>query len=405
VSDSHPDWIDKVARLAGHLGMNATQVRWKLIRWHERRGRDRRRLEQTVDHIKYAHKTCGECGAVQDRDERTCSHCGARLGSRTFQVLRRLGLATPEALSVSTVLALVIMAAYARVWVAQGGGFATPTGWLLFDFGAHWEAGAPDEPWRLLTAMFLHIGVWHLAFNLIAIATIGPQVEEIWGRLTMLFVFIVTGIAGNLVSGLAQPGVLSAGASGGICGLIGAAAGFGHRLGTARGRTLRNDMLKWLAYTIVFGFALHANNYAHAGGALAGAAFGYRVRPAMWRKRALVPVRVVTKAIGVLATAGALAIILTRHPADHMDVGAAELGLRVDVQVCQLVHAGHPEEARVLLDTVFVPLGNFPLARTSDLDKMCAELQQLRTQCRLTMSRSHECAIYDRVLVDLPSVE
>src|SRR3569623_844051 len=123
VSDSHPDWIDKVAQWSRHVGMNPTRVRWKLIRWHERRNRDRRRLEQKVDHIKYA-----------------------------------------------------------RVWVAQGGGFHAPPGNLLLDFGADWHVGYGDEYWRLLTAAFLHMGFWHLAFNLLAIASVGPQVGQIWGR-------------------------------------------------------------------------------------------------------------------------------------------------------------------------------------------------------------------------------
>ncbi len=402
MADSHPNWIDTLARLAGHLGMNSTRVRWRLIRWYERRGHDRRRLEQKLDHITYAHKTCGRCRALQDREARTCSNCGARLGSRTLQVLRRVGLVSPEALSISTILALAIMAAYARVWVAQGGGFGTPSGALLFDFGAQWQTGAPDEPWRLVTAMFLHIGVWHLAFNLIATASIGPQVEEIWGRLTMLFLFIATGIAGNVVSGLVQPNVLSAGASGGLCGLIGAAAGYGHRLGTARGRALRNDMMKWLAYTIVFGFVLGADNWAHGGGALAGAAFGYTVRPATWQRRAWLPVRAVAKTIGVFATAGALVIILTRHPAGPPSASVEELGLRVEAQVCRLDHAGHRDEARALFETVFAPQGLAPSEPDLDLAIVCAALAQLRDECRAGEGPRGACPMIERGLGDLP---
>ena len=88
------------------------------------------------------------------------------------------------------------------------------------------------------------------------------------------------------------------------------AAGYGQRIGNASGgRLIRNDMLKWIAYTIVFGFAVHANNWAHAFGALTGAAFGYTVPPRVWNRPVLVPVRVVAKLVGVVATVGALAII------------------------------------------------------------------------------------------------
>jgi rhomboid protease GluP len=279
--EEHPAWIDTLAKLSRYVGMNPTQVRWRLIRWNERR-----KQPKSAD------------------------------APRT-PIMRRLGLSSPEPMSVSTLLALTIMTAYARVWVAQGGGFSAPSTWLLFDFGAHWEQGASEDKWRLVTAMFLHIGFWHLLFNLVGLATVGPQVESIWGRLTMLFIFIATGIVGNIGSGLAQPNVISAGASGGICGLIGAAAGYGHRLGTARGLTIRNDMLKWLLYTVVFGFVVGANNWAHGFGAVSGGVFGYFVTPTRWNKPAMRPVRAILKAFALVATVGALVIILTRQPEDH----------------------------------------------------------------------------------------
>ncbi|MEO8842670.1 MAG: rhomboid family intramembrane serine protease [Kofleriaceae bacterium] len=297
--DEHPAWIDSLAKLSRFVGMNPTQVRWRLIRWNERRKQP------------------------------------ASADAPRTPILRRLGLSSPEAISVSTLLALVIMTTYARVWVAQGGGFSAPSGALLFDFGAQWQRRSPDA-WRLVTPIFLHIGLWHLLFNLVSLATVGPQVESIWGRTTMLFVFIATGVIGNLGSGLAQPDVISAGASGGICGLIGAAAGYGHRLGTTRGITLRNDMLKWLLYTIVFGFALSANNYAHAFGAVSGGAFGYFVSPQRWRKSVLEPVRAIAKTVGVVATIGALVIILTRKPENH-DGGDIYYEINLQIAICKIL--------------------------------------------------------------------
>jgi rhomboid protease GluP len=285
--EEHPAWIDTLAKLSRYVGMNPTQVRWRLIRWNERRKEPKEPREPRPDRPR-------------------------------APIMRRLGLSSPEAISVSTLLALVIMTAYARVWVAQGGGFSAPPTWLLFDFGGQWRLGAPDDTWRLLTAMFLHAGFWHIAFNLIALATIGPQVEALWGRLTMLSIFILTGTVGNIASGLAHPNAIGIGASGGICGLIGVAIGYGHRLGNKGGITLRNDMLKWFAYVIVFGFVVGADNVAHGGGALAGVILGYTVSPRTWKKPALRPVRVIVGALGVIATIAALVIILTRQ-AEHFD--------------------------------------------------------------------------------------
>lgn len=307
-------WIEKVVGVAGALGFNRMRVRWKLIRWQESRRKARRWREQRITHIRYEHKTCPECGAVQDRNEAICTSCGARLGSRGAQVLQRIGLSMPRALSMSTVLALALLAVYFRVWIAAGGGLGSPAAALLHDFGGRSQRATAGEPWRVLTAIFLHAGLMHLGFNLIAIATIGPRIEEIYGRLTMLAVFVITGAlaaAGSDLMGLVGVGI---GASGGVMGLVGAAAGHGQRTGTTAGRALRNDMVKWAAYTVLFGFMIHADNWAHVFGALTGAAFGYAVRPGVWKRRGLVAVRAATQLAGAAGAIAALAIIFTRSP-------------------------------------------------------------------------------------------
>src|SRR5262249_7028626 len=157
-----------------------------------------RRREQWVTHVRYQHKTCPECGAVQDRDEKVCTACGAALTRRGIQVLQRIGLTTPQVLSMSTLVTLAILGVYLRVWIAAGGGLGSPSAPLLRDFGGHWPPDTAEQPWRLVTAIFLHAGLWHLGFNLLAIATIGPRVEALYGRLTMLMVFVVTGTLANL---------------------------------------------------------------------------------------------------------------------------------------------------------------------------------------------------------------
>jgi membrane associated rhomboid family serine protease len=186
---------------------------------------------------------------------------------------------------------------------------------LLREFGAHSRALSADEPWRLVTAIFLHAGLLHLGFNLLAIATIGPRIEALYGRPTMLTAFVVTGAlasAGSDLMGLTGVGI---GASGGVMGMIGAAAGHGQRVGTSGGRALRNDMLKWALYTIVFGFWLGADNWAHAFGILTGAVFGYAVPPRPWLRPRLAAVRVLVNLVGAAGAIGAVAIILTRTPA------------------------------------------------------------------------------------------
>lgn len=317
-------WIERVVHIAGDLGFDKMRLRWKLIRWQERRRRRARQREQVVAHITYAHKTCPACGAVQDRAEVACTRCGAKLGTRGLQVLERIGLTSPVAISMSTLLAIAILVAYARVWTAGGGGLRSPGADLLVDLGGRWPPMMSDEPWRLVTAMFLHAGLMHLVFNLLAIAMVGPRIEELYGRATMLGLFIATGVLANLAT--LQVGSLGVGigASGGVMGLIGAAAARGHRQGTSHGRALRDAMLKWIAYTFVFGFWIGADNWAHLFGTMGGVAFGLAVKPEAWMRRTLILVRVAAGIVGLVATLGAVAIICSRTPSPPQEPGSEE---------------------------------------------------------------------------------
>jgi rhomboid protease GluP len=76
------------------------------------------------------------------------------------------------------------------------------------------------EWWRLITSMFVHIGLIHFAFNTYALKVIGPQVEQVLGGKLFLFVYLITGFVGSLCSSVFNVNI-SAGASGAIMGLLG----------------------------------------------------------------------------------------------------------------------------------------------------------------------------------------
>jgi rhomboid protease GluP len=370
------------------------RLRWKLIRWREQRRRRARQREQVVQHIKYAHKTCPGCGAVQDRDEAVCTGCGAKLGTRGFQVIERIGLALPVPLSVSTLLAIAILVAYARVWVAAGGGLGAPPVWLLVELGARWGPAMADEPWRLVTAMFLHGGLLHLLFNMLALATVGPRIEELYGRPTALGLFIATGVLANLATLQVAPLAISVGASGGVMGLIGAAAAWGHRAGTGHGRALRDAMLKWIAYTFVFGFFFNADHWAHLFGAIGGAAFGLLVKPEVWMRRALIAVRVGAGLVGLAATVGAVAIICARDPSPLPEEGDEDVYDPVAVatsyvEACIQLHAGDARGAvaRVRQGIAFYHVEAAALIDERTLAETCARIEQTRRDCRTEEGR------------------
>jgi rhomboid protease GluP len=297
---------EAIVKIATALGASETRMRWRLQRLENRWRSLTRRAEQRLDHIRYRHKVCPKCTAVADRGARTCSVCGTALGSRLWQRLDRIGLVMPEVVSASTLLGICFIAVYARMMFGQAGdSVAALDPYTLIRFGGNFgpltEAG---EWWRLLSSTVGHVGLWHLGFNLVALYIIGPEVEELYGRFVMPLLFAVTGVAGSLASTMLNEPVVSVGASGGIMGLIGIAAAWGHRDGTSVGRAVRDRMIKWTLYTFIFGFAIGADNWAHAGGLALGLAIGAAVRPEWIRARP--GRRVPLSLLGVAAVAAAV---------------------------------------------------------------------------------------------------
>jgi rhomboid protease GluP len=141
---------------------------------------------------------------------------------------------------------------------------------------------ASGEYWRLLSAMFLHIGIMHLAFNGYALVAIGTELERILGWQRFLTIYILSGLFGGLAS-YAFSASLSAGASGAIFGMIGALAAFflRHRqqLGSWGQRRLAN-----IAFLIVINLFLGftqpgIDNMAHLGGLVSGFCLGWALAP------------------------------------------------------------------------------------------------------------------------------
>lgn len=158
----------------------------------------------------------------------------------------------------------------------------SPTPENLMHWGANWVGNSlGQQPWRLFTALFLHIGILHLVFNMLALYFFGQVAERLFGKGYFLALFVLAGVGGNLLnsylgwqtllSGGSVP--VSAGASGGIMGL-GAAlllvAVFRIPIGEMR---LNTKALAWLmGINIAFGFMMPGiDNAGHIGGAVTGA--------------------------------------------------------------------------------------------------------------------------------------
>lgn len=150
------------------------------------------------------------------------------------------------------------------------------------DFGPHTMGG---EPWRLVTAMFMHIGLLHIAVNMYALWNCGPLAESLFGRKNYLILYLLSGLAGNVVSLSWNPYIVSAGASGALFGIIGALLGFAIRHKKSLNPEFFSGFVKSILSTIAINVFLGLSvpgidNACHLGGLASGFVAGVILAPA-----------------------------------------------------------------------------------------------------------------------------
>ena len=143
---------------------------------------------------------------------------------------------------------------------------------LLAMFGSNPLAIRSGEYYRLLTAIFLHGGVFHLLFNCYALYVLGPQLESFVGKFKYLFIYLVSGISGSLLSMLFLPDMgLSVGASGAIFGIMGSLCYFGYHYRVYLGNVVKSQLIPLIAVNLILGFiGSGIDNFAHIGGLVMG---------------------------------------------------------------------------------------------------------------------------------------
>src|SRR3954451_13721959 len=172
---------------------------------------------------------------------------------------------------------LALIAANVVVFVLtalNGGGFyrPRPDAQIYHDFALVPLLVASGDWYRLFSSMFLHYGIFHIAFNMWALYVIGTPLEGMLGRLRFATLYLLAGIGGSVLSFATGPlSVQAAGASGAIFGLFGAFFVISRRRGMETG-----GIVGLIVINLVLSFTFSNIDWrGHVGGLITGGAIAF----------------------------------------------------------------------------------------------------------------------------------
>jgi len=153
-----------------------------------------------------------------------------------------------------------------------GGNFIQTSTSVLLQLGQYNINVLNGEYWQLLTSIFVHVDISHIALNMLFLIIFGLRAEELFTTEEYFAVYMLSGLAGSLLTlFLMAPTTLSAGASGAIFGMYGAGIIY-----------MRKTFGQSIAGALMYAFLLlmlstgaGVNIIAHFGGLAAGLIIGY----------------------------------------------------------------------------------------------------------------------------------
>jgi membrane associated rhomboid family serine protease/Flp pilus assembly protein TadD len=142
--------------------------------------------------------------------------------------------------------------------------------------------------WRLLSCAFVHIGVAHLAVNMLCLWLTGRLGERMFGNWTFLALYLFSGLGGSIASVWWNPAIVSAGASGAVFGMAGGVVAFWQLGKSSIPRAVIKQnftiVLAFTFYNLFFGFFKSGiDNAAHLGGMVTGLALGALLQRSLTR--------------------------------------------------------------------------------------------------------------------------
>ncbi len=252
----------------------------------------------------------------------------------------------PERPLATWLFILACMAVFAAM-VASGVPARSPMATELITWGANdgSRVVVRGEFWRLFSSVFIHGGLLHLGLNMWSLFAIGPLVERIYGNVAFAVIYLAAGVGGAIASIAASPLRVGVGASGAICGVLGALVAFlvMHRRSIPASllKSLGNNVLGVIVLMVILGWVVpNIDQEAHFGGLVTGFVSGLALcGPWPVVRSRLFAVR---RGIGALVIAAALAGAaygVTRRA--MADFAPARVIGRIAVQLAELNAIGN----------------------------------------------------------------
>jgi|GEM_PF-137232 len=188
-------------------------------------------------------------------------------------------LITPRKGNIATPLLIYINVLLFMAMSMCGVSLIEPTGISLMKWGANFgPLTLTGDWWRTVTCNFIHIGIMHLMMNMYALLYIGLFLEKIIGSRKLITAYILTGLFSALLSIMAHPETISAGASGSIFGLYGIFLFyliFNHKIEKNQRKSLLYSIGIFVIYNLLLGAGKEEiDNAAHIGGLVSGIVLG-----------------------------------------------------------------------------------------------------------------------------------
>lgn len=220
---------------------------------------------------------CPNCRAFISSDDRVCQYCETELAPRRSIGVPGdlLGGLIPEGKFLTfTILAVNSGLFLATIIASSNAGNPSAItdidGRTLVTFGAKWtQLVFRGDWWRLVTAGFLHGGLFHFLMNSWVLFDLTATVEDYFGSSRMIAIYFAATVLGFFASCLWSPSI-SVGASAGLFGLIGAMIAFGSMNRTLGGAMIKSHYTRWAVYGLILGMLGRIDNAAHLGGLAGG---------------------------------------------------------------------------------------------------------------------------------------